>query len=298
MLERPSEKDQIRLLIKNLQPRYFEPLKYQAITSYTQLHDVGVLIEDDYLSNKGKAKVSYNHNTSNYKEKKTASAAQEVHAITPETTNGRRAPRQYTPLGMTYSQAFEHLVKSKHLEPIGPTDEPPTEKKSKYWDANTYCKYHRGNGHKTETCFRLQDAIQDLVDSGAIAVPKAPNIQSNPLGATFCVSEDIQEFDPSSWITHVGHPTPLYPENFFDKQVMSLWCVEEWQYEDDYDLDFGDLEFDQDMADMPIPEWWTEPYKPPFDFDAYSREEITEILMAKGYEYVPLKPETDEAREA
>ena len=67
MLERPAEKDQVRLLIKNLQPRYFDPLKYQAISTYAQLNDVGILIEDDHLSSKGKAKITYNTNTAGYK---------------------------------------------------------------------------------------------------------------------------------------------------------------------------------------------------------------------------------------
>ena len=55
------------------------------------------------------------------------------------------------------------------LQPIGPTPDP--EKKTKYWNENAYCEYHRGKGHDTEKCYRLKHAIQDMIEDGRLPIP-------------------------------------------------------------------------------------------------------------------------------
>ena len=46
MVQRLYEKDQVRLVIKNLQPIYQEKLMFQAINIFPELFDVGTRIED------------------------------------------------------------------------------------------------------------------------------------------------------------------------------------------------------------------------------------------------------------
>ncbi|KAL2922494.1 Ribosomal RNA-processing protein 8 [Bienertia sinuspersici] len=64
----------------------------------------------------------------------------------------RRPRREYTPLGMTYTRAFDRQKSKGALLPIGPTPDPPLDRRSRNWDTSKYCKYHQGKGHDTEEC--------------------------------------------------------------------------------------------------------------------------------------------------
>ena len=46
MINRLSEKDQVRMIIKNLQPEYLEKLEFQSIVTFEQLFDIGTRIQD------------------------------------------------------------------------------------------------------------------------------------------------------------------------------------------------------------------------------------------------------------
>ena len=46
MIHRPNEKDQIRMLVKNLQHIYHEKMFYQRITTFEELFEIGTRIED------------------------------------------------------------------------------------------------------------------------------------------------------------------------------------------------------------------------------------------------------------
>ncbi|KAL2930840.1 Glutamate--tRNA ligase [Bienertia sinuspersici] len=93
-----------------------------------------------------------------------------VSAIETNQQRSKRKRRQYTPLGMSQEQAFDYLTTEGVLEPIGPTPDPMPHRRTKWWNANKYCRYHRGNGHSTEKCFKLKDRIQDLIDSGSFHI--------------------------------------------------------------------------------------------------------------------------------
>ena len=47
MTNRPSQEDQVRLVIHNLQPKYGDPIEFQPIDSFTKLYKVGLLIEEE-----------------------------------------------------------------------------------------------------------------------------------------------------------------------------------------------------------------------------------------------------------
>ncbi|KAL9238880.1 hypothetical protein vseg_013251 [Gypsophila vaccaria] len=85
---------------------------------------------------------------------------------------------------MTHTEAFNKLVEKGLLKPIGPTPDPPKENRSKWWDENAFCQFHRGKGHDTEKCVRLQHAIQDMIDVGDLPRPTPggqPSNKENPL---------------------------------------------------------------------------------------------------------------------
>ncbi len=54
MTNRPTEKDQVRLVVKILQPSYYEKLCYYPLATLEQLYDAGVLVED-ILNNERKS---------------------------------------------------------------------------------------------------------------------------------------------------------------------------------------------------------------------------------------------------
>ena len=80
----------------------------------------------------------------------------------------RNFRRTFTPIGMSYAIAFDRLNSKGALFPIGPTPDPEESKKSPCSDKNAYCKYHKGNGHKTEDCYQQKHVIQDVVGEGRL----------------------------------------------------------------------------------------------------------------------------------
>ena len=82
----------------------------------------------------------------------------------------QRKKREFTPIGMSYDAAFDHLHEKGLITPIGPIREPELEKRSQSWNPNIYCKYHQGRGHSTKQCWTLKNLIQDLVNSNQLHV--------------------------------------------------------------------------------------------------------------------------------
>ena len=120
------------------------------------------------------------NNNSGWKEKKNdnPSSSKSTHSNNDNANNvwaidNRKPRRALTPIGMSYDIAFDRLYDRGLIKPIGPTEDPAPEKRSSRWNPNSYCKYHRGNGHTTDECFRLQNLIQDLIDAGKLSIPPA-----------------------------------------------------------------------------------------------------------------------------
>jgi len=84
----------------------------------------------------------------------------------------RRPKRTFTNLDLSYTEAAELLFSKNLIQPIGPTVDLPANDRSKGWNKNEYCLYHRGRGHTTEKCFCLKHKIQDLIDAGSLSDPK------------------------------------------------------------------------------------------------------------------------------
>ncbi|XP_050222407.1 uncharacterized protein LOC126672500 [Mercurialis annua] len=80
------------------------------------------------------------------------------------------------------SKVFEDLKKRNLIKPLDLKPLPP--KVSPSFNPNLKCLYHQQIGHDTNTCYKLRDALQDLINSGKIPNPDDPNRPStrhNPL---------------------------------------------------------------------------------------------------------------------
>ncbi|XP_070005955.1 uncharacterized protein [Nicotiana sylvestris] len=89
--------------------------------------------------------------------------------------------RTFTPLGESYTTLFHRLKQLGMLTPVEPKTPnlPP-----RNLDHSVSCEYCSGMpGYDTEKCWRLKNAVQELIDNRRIEVqaPEAPNINQNPL---------------------------------------------------------------------------------------------------------------------
>ncbi|RVW61054.1 hypothetical protein CK203_045842 [Vitis vinifera] len=90
----------------------------------------------------------------------------------------QRAARQFTPLGMTLTRAFEKLRDAGVIVPLAPR--PLPHPIPPHFRSHEHCLYHQIPGHDTERCSALHHAIQDLIDSGLVDLA-GPNVTTNPL---------------------------------------------------------------------------------------------------------------------
>ena len=91
-----------------------------------------------------------------------------------------RERRAFSDLGLPLSVVYKKVLAANLVKPLEPKAPPNPLPKS--YNANEYCEYHQGAGHKTDTCQKLRHRIQDLVDNGdIIPIGSKPNINTNPL---------------------------------------------------------------------------------------------------------------------
>ena len=190
MVNRPNEKDQINMIIKNLLLAYNSRLLPSPISSFGELCDYRTRIE--YAINNGQLekgeskpliKKTYGRGVATSK----ASNLVNVNAIIPQQPLAypsltKKARQEFSNLGMTLTQAYENLTSKGFIKPLGPTPMPnhvpPT------WNLKEYCHVHQKSGHKTDNCFHLKHEIQNLIDNGTLPNPNItnkPNVRKNPL---------------------------------------------------------------------------------------------------------------------
>ena len=127
-------RDQVRLFIQNLQPKYFEPLKLLAITNYKRVYSIRRLIRDDLPEDRVAKKCEVS-TQSNVVTKEPTQPATQCNAITKELaqpaiqsdtiTKEPVQPKQFTPLGMSYTEALESLWRQGVLRLESPRPDPP-----------------------------------------------------------------------------------------------------------------------------------------------------------------------------
>lgn len=222
---RPTEEEQVRTVVKNLQPHYFKYIYPQGVSDFKRLHVVGQQIEDGFtMGHLEKSEPTPARKT--FPARTSTNAVNSINAITPQATlqntpqattqnTPSRGFRQFTPLYMTLSQALATLTRQGFLKPLEtPPPQPPY---GPGYDPTKHCAFHQHPGHDTDRCRRLKHEIQDLIDHGTIQTPTKPNVQTNPLPnhnnvpppATHCVNlSQSSTYDPSQYIVPVNQPKP------------------------------------------------------------------------------------------
>lgn len=173
MPNRPTEKDQVRMIVKNLPPVFGRPLMPIPLRTFEDLYDASIQVEDGMDSglidkNDGKRRIYGSGSSSASNRNK----ANEVNAVNP-----RSGPREFSSLGVSLSIALRNLVKRGKMKPLDPT---PINKSAPNYNENEYCDFHQSNGHHIDRCGRLHHTIQDMIDSGKLPRPEAPNTATNP----------------------------------------------------------------------------------------------------------------------
>ncbi|XP_077222001.1 uncharacterized protein LOC143855830 [Tasmannia lanceolata] len=219
MTNRPSEEDQIKIVVKNLSPQYYHFMATQHYSDFNHLIKTGTITEDALL--KGSlAKSSFD--LRNGKKPMVASklevnnviVACPIRRVVTETEQpARKAPRQFDPLPYPLSLALKKLPRDKKITLLEPRLPPPI--LPRYCLEDQHCAYHQGTGHLTDNCMALRHKIQDMIEAKKITV-FMPNTTRIPLpahaarppptiGAVF-TEEPI--LDPASLICAIASDSP------------------------------------------------------------------------------------------
>nr|CAN60758.1 hypothetical protein VITISV_015048 [Vitis vinifera] len=174
MIDRPKEQDQIDMVLRNLQPSVEEAMARGLWT-------------DTATSPDSKGKKLIGPLTRSGEEPYIAQTSMQprpphLRAAThpPPRPYAQRPPRQFTPLGMTLTRAFEKLKDAGVIVPLAPR--PLPHPIPPHFRSHEHCLYHQIPGHDTEHCSALHHAIQDLIDSGVVDLAR-PSVTTNLLPA-------------------------------------------------------------------------------------------------------------------
>ncbi|KAF5932547.1 hypothetical protein HYC85_028718 [Camellia sinensis] len=188
MTLRPTDKDQIRMIVRNLQPKLMQKMIVIPFPTFADLHEMGVQIEDAmkqglFDQEKEQPRRAFTRSSNATTSGDAAARSSEVGMVTataPKTTGasgsspqGTKYPPQakkvFTPLYMPLSKALGALIKKGHLKPLEP--QPLPKNLPLTHNPANYCAFHQRAGHDTDMCFRLRHEIQDLIDNGVIPAP-------------------------------------------------------------------------------------------------------------------------------
>ncbi|RVW54991.1 hypothetical protein CK203_093141 [Vitis vinifera] len=89
-----------------------------------------------------------------------------------------RTQRQFSQIGMPLSQALRKLTEAGLLTALTPR--PLPQPIPAQFRMDLHCAYHQGPGHETDRCTALRHAIQDLIDQGLVHLGQ-PSVTTNPL---------------------------------------------------------------------------------------------------------------------
>ncbi|KAL7216293.1 hypothetical protein ACSBR1_028273 [Camellia fascicularis] len=192
MTIRPTDKDQIRVVMRNLQPKLMQKMIVLPFPTFSDLHEIGVQIEDALKqglidNDREQPRRAFSRGSNATTSGDAAARSSEVGMVTTTTSKTAtpftgasgsstqktkypsRVKRVFTPLYMSLSKALEVLLKAGHLKLLEqqPLPDPIPPKH----DQTKYCAYHQQTGHETDSCFRLRHDVQDLFDNRVIAAP-------------------------------------------------------------------------------------------------------------------------------
>ncbi|GMQ11233.1 hypothetical protein CsSME_00053943 [Camellia sinensis var. sinensis] len=237
MTNRPLEKDQIRMIVRNLHGKMLQKMIVLPLFTFNDLHEIGVQIEDAIkqgiiVDDKEPVRKPFGRSSNATTNSSTVVRPSEVNSVTtttakmadpfanasPQTTNSpRNTTRTLNPLYMSPAKAMKILIERGYLKPLDPRPLPdPLPAKH---DPTKYCAFHQQLGHDTDYCFRLRHEIQNLIDNKIIAPPQPqkPNVTTNPLPShdknrppphLNYIHTLLSTFNPSIYITPVHLPKP------------------------------------------------------------------------------------------
>ncbi|KAL2923019.1 Activity-regulated cytoskeleton-associated protein [Bienertia sinuspersici] len=180
MVNTPSEKEMVKIFVSNLLPKYCNHLRYLGFETFDKFYHIEIETENDLL----KANDNNNNGNNNNKGKWGVNTMETTRAL------ARRPRCEYAPLGMTYTQAFDCLKSKGVLSPIGPTADPPAERRSPKW-----------------TLTNNANTIKLPIPPGG----KKPNTETSPLTVLMIDAKEVP-FDLVDYITPVGKELPPIPE--------------------------------------------------------------------------------------
>ncbi|KAF5932561.1 hypothetical protein HYC85_028732 [Camellia sinensis] len=240
MTTRLAEKDQIRMVMRNLQPKLLQKMIVLPLPTFADLHEVGVQIEDAMKQGlidqeREQPKWPFTRGLNAATSSNATARTSDVGMVTtttsktatpftgssgatsqPATKYPPRGQRTFTLLYMSLSVALRVLIRKGHLkllEPLPlPNPLPPSHNPAKY------CAFHQQHGHDTDQCFRLRHEIQELIDNKVIAPSEKPNVTTNPLPPhnqppppprqVNLIQTMAVPYDPSIYITSSHLPKP------------------------------------------------------------------------------------------
>ena len=171
MKNKLAEKDQVRMIVRNVSPNLVERLQMMNPKTFVDLYDDGLQAEE--IENE-KKKNTRGTETRNYPtggtQQENTTRAVEVQAV--------QQPRKFSNFNQPLSKVLKRLVQKGLLQPITYSRTPNPN--SPRYDPNSYCNFHQAIGHHTDTCIRLKHEIQDLIDSRKITDPENLNTKTNP----------------------------------------------------------------------------------------------------------------------
>ena len=172
-MNRPSEEEQLTMVVKNLLPVYHKYLFAQYFPNFKALiaarSQIKDAINNGTIKNEDPPKFKKNLRSS----AKTAEVSniykndpyQLIAPIAPMQISQGPPPRprrEFHELYMPVIQVFEKLKAKGILKPLDPRPIPnPLPAR---FDVSKRCAYHQSPGHDTDKCFGLRHAIQNLID--------------------------------------------------------------------------------------------------------------------------------------
>lgn len=215
---RPSEKDQVQMMVRNLEHDMLQKLIVAPLFTFKNLHELGVQVENAFNSGiiprtreLTRKVISRSTNAGSSAipkptEINTVATADPFAKPSPQTAGPARAQgRTFTPLYMSLTSTLKALMEKGHLKPLDP--QPLPNPLPARHNPAKYCVYHQQRGHGTDRCYRLRHEVQNLIDNRTIAPPSDPNDQTSPayLNHIHILSST---FDPSIYITPAYLPKP------------------------------------------------------------------------------------------
>ena len=166
MKHRPTELDQLTIVMEGCVPMLFRKLRDLGIRNFEELHRFGVQKESDLAQDKKffSSRSSTGRDGAGSSSTSGLSHNVQINAVQPPT-------RRFSNLGRPLSNVFEKLIENNLIRPL------PQRPPYPGVDQKFYCKYHQNYGHDIDGCIRLRHEVQNIIDSGKITDPesKKPN---------------------------------------------------------------------------------------------------------------------------